>query len=282
MFSSIDLFAGIGGIRLGFDNAFKGTIKNIFTCEWDKPAQKTYRANFAGEYDIVGDIRDLDEKTVPSFDICLAGFPCQAFSFAGTGGGLDDNFKGYNRGVLFLDVIRICHYHKPKVIFCENVKGLVSHDRGKTFRIILNSFAEIGYRVFWKVLNSKDFGVPQNRERVYLVAFRQDLGIDEFKFPIGDDKVSCIQDIMENAPIPAKYYLSENYLESLRKYKAKQMLEGNGYGYVLRDINGIAGTIVCGGMGHERNLIVDDRPHIMIFRNLQRGGKQREYPQDDS
>lgn len=165
---------------------------------------------------------------------------------------------------MFLEVIRICHYHKPKVIFCENVKGLVSHDRGKTFRIILNSFAEIGYKVFWKILNSKDFGVPQNRERVYLVAFRQDLGIDEFKFLTGDEKVSCIRDIMENAPIPAKYYLSENYLGSLRKYKAKQMLEGNGYGYVLRDINSIAGTIVCGGMGHERNLIVDDRPHSMI------------------
>ena len=88
MFSCIDLFAGIGGIRLGFENAFKGIIKNVFTCEWDMPAQKTYRANFAGEYDIVGDIRDLDEKTVSSFDICLAGFPCQAFSFAGTGGGV--------------------------------------------------------------------------------------------------------------------------------------------------------------------------------------------------
>lgn len=268
MYKSIDLFAGIGGIRMGFDRAFGKDIETVFVSEWDEFAQKTYRANYEDNFPIAGDITKIDEKDIPPFDICLAGFPCQAFSIAGTGGygrnGFDDTFKGQNRGVLFLDVVRICKYHKPKVIFCENVKGLVMHDHGNTFRIIRNTFRDLGYQVFFKVLNSKDFGVPQNRERIYIVAFRDDLNVGEFVFPAGTDEKVCIRNIMEDAPIPAKYYLSDVYVETLRAHKARHAAKGNGFGYEIRDIDGIAGTIVCGGMGRERNLIIDDREHSMI------------------
>ena len=119
---SIDLFAGIGGIRLGFDKAFGDSIETVFVSEWDEYAQKTYRANFKDNFEIAGDITKIDEKEIPTFDICLAGFPCQAFSLAGQRKGFEDNYKGLCRGTLFQDVARICEYHKPKVIFCENVE----------------------------------------------------------------------------------------------------------------------------------------------------------------
>lgn len=268
IYKSIDLFAGIGGIRMGFDNAFGDKIETVFVSEWDEPAQKTYTANFIDDFGIAGDITKIDEKDIPHFDICLAGFPCQAFSIAGTGGygrgGFDDDFKGQNRGNLFLDVVRICNHHKPKVIFCENVKGLVMHDRGQTFRVIRQAFRDIGYQVFWKVLNSKDFGVPQNRERIYVVAFRDDLNIGEFVFPTGKATDVTIRDIMEDAPIPSKYYLSDVYVDTLKAHKARHAAKGNGFGYEIRDLDGIAGTIVCGGMGRERNLIIDHREHSMV------------------
>ena len=133
MLKSIDLFAGIGGIRMGFDNAFTDNIKTVFVSEWDKFAQQTYSANFTDGISINGDITQIDEKDIPAFDICLAGFPCQAFSLAGQRKGFEDNYKGMSRGTLFFDVARICEHHKPKVIFCENVKGLTIHDKGRTF-----------------------------------------------------------------------------------------------------------------------------------------------------
>ena len=266
-YKAIDLFAGVGGIRMGFDNAFGKDIETNFVCEWDEFAQKTYKANYDDSFEIAGDITLIDEKTIPQFDICLAGFPCQAFSIAGTGGagrsGFDDNFKGQNRGNLFLDVVRICEYHKPRVIFCENVKGLVMHDKGRTFQVIRQAFRDIGYQVFWKVLNSKNFGVPQNRERIYVVAFRDDLNIGEFVFPKGSNESVSIRDILEDAPIPSKYYLSDVYMQTLRDHKARHEAKGHGFGYEIRDLDGIAGTIVCGGMGRERNLIVDAREHSM-------------------
>lgn len=267
-YRSIDLFAGIGGIRMGFDNAFGKDIETVYVCEWDKFAQQTYRDNFNDSFEIAGDITTVDEKEIPAFDICLAGFPCQAFSIAGTGGygrqGFNDDFKGRNRGNLFLEVVRICEYHKPKVIFCENVKGLAMHDKGRTFGVIRQAFRDIGYQVFWKVLNSKDFGVPQNRERIYIVAFRDDLNVGEFVFPDKKDSTACIRDILEDAPVPARYYLSDVYVRTLREHKARHAAKGNGFGYEIRDLDGIAGTIVCGGMGRERNLIIDHRPHSMV------------------
>ena len=250
---SIDLFAGIGGIRLGFDKAFGDSIETVFVSEWDEYAQKTYRANFKDNFEIAGDITKIDEKEIPTFDICLAGFPCQAFSLAGQRKGFEDNYKGLCRGTLFQDVARICEYHKPKVIFCENVKGLVIHDRGRTFKIICKTFEELGYKVFHKVLNSKDFGVPQNRERIYIVAF-----------PEATDDTKRIKDIIEKEAVPAKYYLSDVYVETLRKHKARHESKGNGFGYEIREWDGIAGAIVCGGMGRERNLLIDKRQTNLI------------------
>ena len=264
MYKSIDLFAGIGGIRKGFDNAFKKDIETVFVSEWDTNAQKTYRANFEDGFEIAGDITKIDEKDIPSFDICLAGFPCQAFSLAGRHMGFDDDYKGMCRGTLFQDVVRICEYHKPKVIFCENVKGLTIHDKGRTFKVIKSAFEQIGYTVYDKVLNSKDFGVPQNRERIYIVCFRHDIDSSKFEFPKGSKKKTCIRDIMDPAPIPSKYYLSDVYMETLRRHRARHESKGNGFGYEIKDLDGIAGTIVCGGMGRERNLIIDTREHSMV------------------
>ncbi len=256
---SIDLFAGIGGIRLGFDRAFGDDIQTVFVSEWDEHAQKTYRANYNDDFEIAGDITQIDEKEVPTFDICLAGFPCQAFSLAGQRMGFDDNYKGMCRGTLFFDVVRLCEYHKPKVIFCENVKGLVIHDRGRTFKIICNTLEKIGYKVFFKVLNSKNFGVPQNRERIYVVAFRNDIAPDSFDFPEMTDNTKRLLDIREENPVVSKYYLSDVYLETLRQHKARHEAKGNGFGYEIRSWNEIAGAIVCGGMGRERNLVIDKR-----------------------
>ena len=264
MYKSIDLFAGIGGIRKGFDNAFGKDIETVFVSEWDKPAQTTYRLNYHDNFEIAGDITQIDEKDIPEFDICLAGFPCQAFSMAGKHMGFDDDYKGMCRGTLFQDVVRICEYHKPKVIFCENVKGLTIHDKGRTFKVIKRAFEQIGYTVYDKVLNSKDFGVPQNRERIYIVCFRNDIDCSGFRFPVGTDDTKRIYNILENAPISSKYYLSDVYLQTLVDHKERHKSKGNGFGYEVRPLDSIAGAIVCGGMGRERNLIVDSRPHSMV------------------
>lgn len=261
---SIDLFAGIGGIRLGFERAFGDEIGTVFVSEQDEFAQKTYKANFKDDFDISGDITKIDEKDVPEFDICLAGFPCQAFSLAGKRQGFDDDYKGLCRGTLFLDVARICELHKPKVIFCENVKGLKIHDRGRTFGIIAKTFENLGYKVFSSILNSKDFGVPQNRERIYIVCFREDIAPKSFHFPEPAGESVCLKDILDAAPVSPKYYLSDVYIETLRKHKARHEAKGNGFGYEIRPLDGIAGAIVCGGMGRERNLIVDARAHSLV------------------
>lgn len=256
---SIDLFAGIGGIRMGFDRAFVDNIDTVFVSEWDEFAQKTYKANFHDDFEIAGDITKIDEKDIPPFDICLAGFPCQAFSMAGKHMGFNDDYKGVCRGTLFLDVARICEYHKPKIIFCENVKGLTIHDHGRTFKVICATFEKLGYKVFSKILNSKDFGVPQNRERIYIVAFRNDIAPEQFVFPESTDSSKRLIDIRERKPVAAKYYLSETYLNTLIRHKERHAAKGNGFGYEIREWDGIAGAIVCGGMGRERNLVIDKR-----------------------
>lgn len=259
VYKAIDLFAGIGGIRMGFERAFGDDIKTNFVCEWDEHAQKTYSANFHDGGKIAGDITEIDEKSIPSFDICLAGFPCQAFSIAGNKQGFKDDYKGRCRGTLFLDVVRICAEHNPKVIFCENVKGLKIHDKGNTFKVIIETLDQLGYNVYSEVLNSKDFGVPQNRERIYIVAFRKDIDSSGFKFPEGTDLEICIRDIMVKDTPSVKYYLSDTYLKCLERHKSRHLSKGNGFGYIIREQNDIAGAIVCGGMGRERNLIIDDR-----------------------
>ena len=258
-YRSIDLFAGIGGIRKGFENAFGDDISTVFVSEWDEYAQKTYKANYKDDFEIAGDITKIDEKDIPEFDICLAGFPCQAFSLAGRRMGFEDDYKGMCRGTLFQDVVRICEYHQPRVIFCENVKGLQIHDKGRTYKVIKKAFEQIGYNVHEKVLNSKDFGVPQNRERIYIVAFRNDIDDTGFIFPEGNNSNTKIKDIMEKDPVSVKYYLSDVYLETLKRHKARHEAKGHGFGYEIRDLDSQAGAIVCGGMGRERNLIVDNR-----------------------
>lgn len=221
------------------------------------------RTNFPTPAEIAGDITKISEKDVPPFDVCLAGFPCQAFSLAGRRMGFQDSYKGVCRGTLFQDVVRICEYRKPQVIFCENVKGLTIHDRGRTFKVIKGAFEEMGYTVFDKVLNSRDFGVPQNRERIYIVCFRKDIDASGFRFPEPMDTSKRICDILDEAPIPSRYYLSDVYVETLRQHRARHEAKGHGFGYEIRDLDGVAGAIVCGGMGRERNLLIDRRPHSM-------------------
>ena len=276
-YKSIDLFAGIGGIRLGFEKAFGDDIETVFASEWDEKCQETYKTNFKDDFEISGDITLFDEKQIPEFDICLAGFPCQAFSIAGKKQGFDDDYKGICRGTLFLDVARICEYHKPKVIFCENVKGLAIHDKGRTYKIIKKTFEDLGYKVFDKILNSKDFGVPQNRERIYIVAFRNDIAPDYFEFPEGTDDTKRIYNIIEDAPVPSKYYLSDVYLETLKNHKARHAAKGNGFGYEIRSLGDVAGAIVCGGMGRERNLIIDNRQKDLIPTTHIKGNINKDY-----
>lgn len=284
MLRSIDLFAGIGGIRLGFEQAFGQDIKTVFVSEWDEYAQKTYKANFDDDFEIAGDITKISEDDVSDFDICLAGFPCQAFSLAGQRKGFDDDYKGMSRGTLFFDVARICEKKRPKVIFCENVKGLTIHDKGRTFDIIKSTLRQIGYTPFEHILNSKDFGVPQNRERIYIVAFRNDIAPKEFIFPTPTDSSKRIRDILEG-PVPAKYYLSECYMQTLINHKARHEAKGNGFGYEIRDWDDVAGAIVCGGMGRERNLIIDKRqtdltPTTHIKGEINKDGVRKMTPRE--
>lgn len=275
-YKSIDLFAGIGGIRMGFDEAFGSDIETVYACEWDAAAQKTYKANYPDEFEIAGDITQVDEKEIPDFDICCAGFPCVAFSLAGHRMGFKDLYKGQHRGMLFMDVVRICEAHKPKVIFCENVKNLVHHDGGHTFKVISEAFETLGYKTFHAVLNSKNFGIPQNRERIYLVCFRNDIAPGNFEFPVGTNQTTCIRDILQDAPIPSKYYLSDTYVETLKKHKAHHEALGHGFGYEIRSLDGIAGTLVCGGMGRERNLLIDHREHSTVPETHIKGSINKE------
>ena len=275
-YKMIDLFAGIGGIRLGFERAFGADTETVFVSEIDPYAQKTYAANFPLNVPIAGDITEIPAENIPDFDICLAGFPCQAFSIAGRRAGFDDDYHGVCRGTLFNEVVRICEHHKPKVIFCENVKGLVNHDRGRTFKIICAAFEQIGYKIFHAVLNSRDFGLAQNRERIYIVCFRKDIAPENFNFPTPTDEKFFIRDILDHAPIDAKYYLSERYLETLRRHKARHEAAGNGFGYEIKSLDDVANALVCGGMGRERNLIVDAREHSTIPTTKIHGAINRE------
>ena len=284
-YKAIDLFAGIGGIRLVFDHAFNDQIVTVFVSEWDKFAQETYSDNFQDDLVIQGDITKIKEEEIPAFDICLAGFPCQAFSLAGSRKGFADDYKGMSRGTLFFDVARICEYHKPKVIFCENVKGLTIHDKGRTFKVITGTLEELGYTVFYKVLNSRDYGVPQNRERIYIVAFRNDIDSSKFQFPEATDSTKTIRDIIEEEEVSVKYYLSTQYIETLKQHKARHEAKGNGFGYEIRSLDDVAGAIVCGGMGRERNLIIDKRltnftPITHIKGEVNREGLRKMTPRE--
>jgi DNA (cytosine-5)-methyltransferase 1 len=278
-FKFIDLFAGIGGFRIAMQNLGG---KCVFTSEWDKEAQKTYRANF-GEVPF-GDItKPYIKSYIPKeFDVLCAGFPCQAFSIAGKRGGFDDT-----RGTLFFDVAEIIKKHKPNAIFLENVKGLRSHDKGQTLATILNVLRnDLGYFVPEpQIINAKEFGVPQNRERVYIVGFSKATGITDFEYPKSINKKVKFADIKEKKVVPTKYYLSTQYVQTLVNHKARHEGKGNGFGYEIIDDNGIANAIVVGGMGRERNLVLDHRitdftPTTHIKGEVNRDGIRKMTPRE--
>ncbi|WP_010136266.1 DNA cytosine methyltransferase [Ochrovirga pacifica] len=278
-FKFIDLFAGIGGFRLALQN-LKG--KCVFTSEWDKYSKQTYKANF-GEFPF-GDITKPETKNyIPdNFDVLCAGFPCQAFSIAGRRGGFEDT-----RGTLFFDVAEIIKKKQPKAIFLENVKGLRNHDKGKTLATILNVLREdLGYYVPEpQIINAKEFGVPQNRERIFIVGFHKDTGITDFEYPKSTNKETVLEDILEQNEVSVKYYLSTTYIDTLRKHKARHESKGNGFGYEIIPNDGTANAVVCGGMGRERNLVFDDRltnfkPITNISGEVNREGIRKMTPRE--
>src|SRR5690606_38416406 len=185
-----------------------------------------------------------------------AGFPCQAFSIAGRRGGFEDT-----RGTLFFEVAEIIRRKQPKAIFLENVKGLRNHDKGKTLNTILNVLREdLGYYVPEpQIINAKNFGVPQNRERIFIIGFHPNTNVDDFKYPSPLSKTMSFEDIKEEQEVSVKYYLSTVYLETLRRHRARHESKGNGFGYEIIPDSGVANAVVCGGMGRERNLVYDDR-----------------------
>lgn len=269
IYKSIDLFAGIGGIRLGFEQTKR--VKNVFSAEIDKYACLTYKENFGSDpYCDVTSIQDEEIDKLPDFDILLAGFPCQAFSIAGKRGGFDDT-----RGTLFFDVARILKEKQPKAFLLENVKGLTNHDKGRTFKTILNTLRQdLGYTVYHQILNSKDYGVPQKRERIYIVGFKKNI---HFTFPQKSTKSKYIKDILESDAVSSKYYLSNTYLETLKNHRARHEEKGNGFGYEIIGHNEIANTLVVGGMGKERNLIFDDRLKDFTPKTNIKGEINREF-----
>jgi len=278
-FKFIDLFAGIGGFRIAMQNLGG---KCVFTSEWDKEAQKTYRANF-GEVPF-GDITKEETKYyIPdNFDVLCAGFPCQAFSIAGKRGGFEDT-----RGTLFFDVAEIIKRKKPKAIFLENVKGLRNHNGGKTLATILNVLRnDLDYFVPEpQIINAKDFGVPQHRERIYIVGFRKDQGITEFEYPKPLKKKVIFADVKEKNVPPTKYFLSTQYVQTLINHKERHESKGNGFGFEIIPDTGIANAVVCGGMGRERNLVIDMRiqdftPTTHIKGEVNRQGIRKMTPRE--
>ncbi len=218
-FKMIDLFAGIGGIRLGFES-IGGEC--VFTSEWDGPAQKTYHANF--EELPYGDITKIKPEEIPSFDVLLAGFPCQPFSQAGKKLGLADT-----RGTLFFDIAKIVEHHRPRVVLLENVKRFKSHDGGRTFETIKSILEGLGYDIHAQVLNAKDFGVPQNRERIYIIGF---LGKVDFSFPKPSGIKTKLGDILEKK-VDLKYTISDKLWAGHQRRKKEHREKGNGFGYSM-------------------------------------------------
>lgn len=260
-FTFIDLFAGIGGLRSGFEAAGGHCV---FTSEWDKACRATYQANFTCDHPVEGDITKIQEESIPSHDVLLAGFPCQPFSIAGVSKknalGRPHGFRCDAQGTLFFDTARIIEYHQPAAFLLENVKNLISHDKGNTFRVIRNSLEnELGYNIDYRVINAKSF-VPQNRERIFIAGFRKDVGFDfnGLEIPSVNDgpKMKTVlhpQDGSESEEIPytngpkakvnQKYTLSEKLWNYLQAYAEKHRAKGNGFGYGLVGPNDVARTL---------------------------------------
>ena len=260
-FTFIDLFAGIGGLRRGFE-PLGGRC--IFTSEWDEYAQKTYLANFACDHPINGDITRIEASEIPKHDVLLAGFPCQPFSIAGVSKknalNRPHGFRCDTQGTLFFDVARIIEHHQPKAFVLENVKNLVNHDKGKTFEVIRRTLTEdLGYWVQWKVINAKSW-VPQHRERIFIVGFREKNGFsfDDMVIPdaMRGPKLESIlhkedgseaeeKPYIEGAPsrVSDKYTLSTHLWTYLKGYAEKHRAKGNGFGFGLFGPGDIARTL---------------------------------------
>jgi DNA (cytosine-5)-methyltransferase 1 len=258
-FTFVDLFAGIGGMRMGFEAAGG---RCIFTSEWNPWACETYAANFGTGEAIAGDIREQDEDAIPDHDVLLAGFPCQPFSIAGISKknalGRPHGFACATQGTLFFDVARILAAKRPWAFLLENVKNLVNHDRGRTFRVIQQTLEEeLGYRVSWRVIDAAHF-VPQHRERILIAGFREDCGFDlnDVTLPSGGTKLRTLlhpEDGSEAAEEPytrgrragvnPKYTLTKKLWDYLQAYAAKHRAAGNGFGFGLVDGDSVARTL---------------------------------------
>lgn len=242
-FTFIDLFAGIGGMRIAFEQAGG---KCVYSSEWNKYSQQTYFANFGEQPE--GDITKVDAATIPDHDILVAGFPCQPFSIAGVSKkqslGRATGFEDKTQGTLFFDVCRILKQKRPKAFLLENVKNLCSHDKGRTFKVILESLDELDYKVFYKVIDGQNF-VPQHRERILIVGFdRKRYGSDiDFKFeitPVSPKPV--VRDILEPV-VDSKYTLSDKLWSYLQRYAEKHKAAGNGFGYGIAPLDGVTRTL---------------------------------------
>ncbi|MCA6572025.1 MAG: DNA (cytosine-5-)-methyltransferase [Pseudanabaena sp. M090S1SP1A06QC] len=233
----IDLFAGIGGMRLAFESA---GAKCNFSSEWDKFSQLTYFANFNEQPK--GDITQISSDQIPDHDILIGGFPCQPFSIAGVSKhnslGNDHGFEHPTQGTLFFEVARIIRDKRPKAFLLENVKNLVSHDRGRTFAVIKETLEELGYYVYHQIFDAAAL-VPQHRERIFIVGFLEPI---IFKFPTLVNKHPKIRDILEDN-VDDKYTLTDNLWKYLQNYAEKHRAKGNGFGFGLVDIDGISRTL---------------------------------------
>jgi DNA (cytosine-5)-methyltransferase 1 len=262
-FKFVDLFAGIGGLRRGFDGIGG---KCVFTSEWDRYAQQTYLANFLDDpnHIMAGDLTKVTASEIPQHDVLLAGFPCQPFSIAGVSKknalGREHGFRCKAQGTLFFHVARILEHHKPRVFVLENVKNLVNHDQGRTFEVIKETLkVELGYHIHWRVINAKSF-VPQHRERIFIVGFREQCGFtfDDLVLPevLAGPKLKAIlhkEDGSESAEghytlgslatVSKKYTLTDHLWKYLKGYAEKHRLAGNGFGYGLCGPDDIARTL---------------------------------------
>lgn len=262
-YRAIDLFAGIGGIRLGFE---KAGFEIVYSNEVDRFCCQTYKTNF-GEID-ERDVCEVDAKEIPEFDILLAGFPCQPFSMAGEKKGFDDP-----RGNLFFQIERILKEKQPIAFFLENVKHLVTHRKGETFAVIMNTLQnKLGYKVKHTVFNSKNFGLPQNRERTYIVGFKD---YEDFEFPTPPKTETKLRNILEKG-VETKYYLSQRYYECLVRHKQYHQAKGNGWGFEVVDPEKIANSLVVGRMGRERNLIQESVRDSFYKENMDKSTKNSE------
>ena len=242
-FTFIDLFAGIGGMRLAFESAGG---RCVYSNEWNKYSQQTYFANFGEQPE--GDITKVDENSIPDHDVLVAGFPCQPFSIAGVSKknslGRETGFQDKTQGTLFFDVCRILKAKRPKAFLLENVKNLKSHDKGRTFKIIMESLNELKYDVYTAILDGQNY-VPQHRERILIVGFDKERyrGSVTFSFDINPKKPKpLMKDILEKSA-DDKYTLSDKLWLYLQNYAAKHKAAGNGFGYGMADRNGISRTL---------------------------------------